>query len=330
MKDLFGKCGVNCGRCPGFAGNARTGEDRQWCSDGWAKYIGARLKPESIHCLGCQAPEPWKSGSILPDRNCIIRPCAVKTGVETCAQCSAYPCGAHSPDMDREKIAARLGTPIPEKDYLAFIEPYEGCKHLDQIRASLSPEEIMPVAEVKPIRAKITAFPDDLPCSEEEISAFRAVHGLLVKVLTAPADVYARQLTLKRRRPHMLGLLWVLGLYGELKEEDGSQLLVLDGTTYGSRKECGWLVRKRDNSFHGVTQQAARFLEDLKVHCEFVPLKRGWLLKLSFGEEAGGKAALDALKRYAVGLGEKYGEPLYAGNTRFKGEAFARFSKVDM
>jgi hypothetical protein len=57
MRDLYSKCGCNCSHCPAFKENAKTMEDKRRCSEGWAKYLGAKLKPDSIQCEGCQAKE---------------------------------------------------------------------------------------------------------------------------------------------------------------------------------------------------------------------------------------------------------------------------------
>lgn len=329
-KDWYGKCGCNCGRCPGFAGNARTDADQQYCSDGWAKYLGARLKASSIRCRGCQAAEPWKDGYLLPDRGCVIRPCAVESGLRTCANCSKFPCGAHGRDIDRAEVAERLGEAIPEDDYLAFIEPYERVKHLEGIRATLDAEDtLVPPAEVKPIRARVARFPDDLPLPKEAAAALAAVHKLIVDVQSARADTVARHLLCKRRRPHMLGLLWATGCYGDLVENERMQL-VLDGAVHGKRPEANWFVRKRDNGFFGAVRQAAQLLEDLGARWEFASLGDGWLFKLSFDERAGGQPTLEALKRYVARLVEQHGEPTYAGSSRYKGEAYARFARADM
>jgi hypothetical protein len=198
-------------------------------------------------------------------------------------------------------------------------------KHLEKIRATLDLGDIVEKIEVRPSRVKVVEFTEDLPLSQEQKFAFEAVHNLLKFILLAQTETYARQLLL----PHMLGLLWAMGQYGELYEEDGCQL-VLDGRTYGSKRECGWLVRKRDNTFYGAVQQATKLLHEYAVRCEFVPLEDGWLLKLEFDEEAGGEEALKALKKYVVGLSDQYGEPEYAGSCRFKGKAFESFAKADM
>ncbi|UCD92455.1 MAG: DUF3795 domain-containing protein [Methanobacteriota archaeon] len=144
VKDFFAKCGCNCGHCLAFKGNSKTDEDRQRCSDGWHRYLGAKLKPEICYCNGCQSSNPWKSGNILPDRSCNIRPCALHVGVKTCAYCYAYPCEdleGRIPGEDfRERTESLIGEPVPEDDYLAFLEPYEGLKHLKEMRAGLNSE----------------------------------------------------------------------------------------------------------------------------------------------------------------------------------------------
>jgi len=330
MTELIAKCGMNCARCPSFVENLHTSQDRERCSQGWATYIELRLSPEKlIACAGCQAPDEDN-----PPRyqNCYVRRCAVYTGAITCAHCAAFPCQdlplVSLPADYRARLEAHLDSAIPEKDYLTFIEPYEGLKHLEELRATLAPDQIVPKAEVVATRAPIAEFPSDLPLSSQEIAACKHIHDLIARLQRAQADTYARQLLLKRRRPHSLGLLWVMALYGEI-QKDGRRL-ALDGAQYGESKQCSWLVRKRDNSFHGAVRQAANLLGEYGLTFEFTPLEEGWSLALSFGKPAGGAAALSILKRYATLLSERHGEPQYAGSTRFRGQAFTLFSKADM
>jgi len=325
MKNLFSKCGCNCGRCPSYKGNLQTDEDRQRCSDGWHKYLGFRLSPGKLRlCDGCQAPDDENP---VRYQNCYVRKCAVRNGVETCAHCSTYPCedvkSLHEIQRAdaRERIAARLGTPIPEEDYLAFIEPYEGIKHLDEIRASLGPEDIVEMTKVS-ARPKLVDFPDDLPFSKEETSAFEALHWLIAVIESINGVSYARQAALKKRRRHLLKLLWAFGLFGEL-EEKGSPHLVIDGETY--------LAQKIHSSYSRV-KDYFKALEEYGVYCEHVPMmekgwltpggalrKRGWLMRMSFGDDAGGVSALKALQSYTARLHEEYGQ-----------RAFRYFSKADM
>jgi len=254
-----------------------------------------------------------------------VRKCALKNSVATCAHCSGYPCEdvpkvSLSADA-RARTAARLGAPIPEEDYLTFIEPYEGLKHLDEIRASLAPEDIVEMTRVS-VRPRIVDFPDDLFFSKAEPPAFEALHRLIAAVEAVDGVSYARQAVLKKKRRHLLKILWAFGLFGELEEEGGSHL-VIDSETY--------LAQKIQSNYSRV-KDYFKALERYGVHCEHVPLteegwltptealrKEGWFIKVSFDEDAGGVPALKALQSYAAKLEEKYGE-----------RAFRYFSKADM
>jgi hypothetical protein len=240
MRNYYAKCGCNCGHCPAFKENARTEEDKKRCSDGWAKYLGAKLKHDSIQCEGCQASEPWKTGNLLPDSSCYVRPCAIHTGVKNCSYCSAYPCEdlkTRIPREDfRELTETRMGFRMPEEDYLSFIEPYEGLKHLEEMRSKLTPGDIVESAEVKPLKTQIVDFPSGLRIPAKEVRAYRNLHNLLSNIMSARADLYVRQVLLKRRRPHILGILWTIGLYGEFYKDKPDRLF-LDSEIHGVRKQ---------------------------------------------------------------------------------------------
>jgi len=335
MSDLIAKCGANCNRCPSYKKNLVTAQDRQRCSDGWHKYLGFRLSPEKLLCCdGCLVANEMKPVRYYRS-GCRIRKCAERNSAQTCAHCSEFPCE----DVRRmwtgytkKAVAARLGiqaSEIPEEDHLAFIEPYEGMKHLKAVRASLNPSDIVKNRKVAPIRARIVDFPEYLRMRDGDIASFKNVHGILRNVLTAPAKTYARQEFLKNRRRHILGFLWLMGHYGDLREEDGGWL-VLDGARHGSRPQCRWLVIKRDNSLHTAVRQGSDLLRDRGIDWKYEPSGSRWLLKLTFNKKAGGLASLKALTTYTLALAKEYGEPVYAGNSRLKGEAFVLFSKADM
>ena len=323
MKDLFAKCGCNCGRCPSYKENLQSDEDRQRCSDGWWRYFGFRLSADKLRsCDGCQTPDDENP---VRYQNCYVRKCAVKNDVETCAHCSGFPCEdvpkvSVSADA-REKTAARLGAAIPEKDYLTFIEPYEGLKHLNQIRSSLAAEDIVEMTRVSVI-PKIVNFSDDLPSSREETSAFEALHRLLAVLEAADGVSYSRQTALNKNRRHLLKILWAFGRFGELKEEDGLHL-VIDGETYLAQKIHSGYSRMKDYF---------KILEKYGVRCEHVPLteeawltprgalrKKGWVMKLSFSDDTGGASTLRALQKYTARLSEEHGE-----------KTFGSFSRADM
>lgn len=335
MKDIYGKCGCNCGRCPAFKAHAKTMEDRKHCQNAWNKYLGTNLKKfEWIYCDGCQTPDPWKSGNVLPDRTCNLRPCAIKMKITTCAQCSAYPCEELTeriPGKDfRKRVTHRLGKPISEKDYRAFVEPYEGLKHLQEIRASLSPKDIVKMPEIEPLKARIVAFPKELPFPKKKKSAFESLHRLFMNILTARTKTYARQVLIKRRQQHFLSLLWIFGRYGKFKKKN-SPHVVIDSDTLNSVPDFKSIIRKYDNTVHSTVKQCFRIFKDYGIHGEYVtPKKKERLLRLSFTKRAGGIDALKALKSYVSRLVDTFGEPTYVGASQYKGKSFERFSMADM
>lgn len=328
MRDWYGKCGNNCGRCALYAGNL-TDEKREWCANGMARYINWRPKPENLRqCAGCQATKGFHY-----IKNCPVRLCAQHNDVKNCAHCAAFPCPevpTVSVSVDyRAQVAERLGSPIPEADYQAFIEPYEGMKHLEEIHESLGPENIVEMKEVRPLRARLVGFPEDLIMSEEQVAGFRALYQLMVDVLTGRTDRYVRQVMLKKRQPLILTLLWVFGRYGDLTTDDSQ--LVIDGAAHGSLADFDAIVRERDNALHGAAAVSVGLLQDLNVRVEHEPLtKKTWRLRMLVADDAQGSCILEALKDYTSTLVEAHGEPVYAGSGRYRGEAFACFSKADM
>jgi hypothetical protein len=326
MTELFSKCGATCSRCPAYRENISSYEDRQRCSDGWQKYLGVRLHPDRCYCDGCQTPDDEQPTLVIGKYGCNIRKCAVKNGVETCAHCSGYPCLAVRTQFSfdagsRERITAHLGAPVPEEEYLAFVEPYELHRHLDEIRAALGPDEIVEMTRVA-VKPRLAGFPNDLPLSAEETMALQALHRLLGEVGTAEDISYAEQAILQKRRRNLVKLLWVLGLYGE-PAQDGDLYLNLDSEAYMAQKI---------ESDYAKLKGYFEILAEHGVYCEHVPLiekgwrtprgslrKKGWLIRLTFGEQAGGVPVLEALRSYAASLDEQLD----------KG-AFRRFSRADM
>jgi hypothetical protein len=321
MKDMIAPCGTNCSRCPSYKENLLTDEDRQRCSDGWYTYHGFRLSPDKLRCcVGCQAPDYEHSEHYI---SCNKRKCALFNGIETCAHCSAYPCEVFGlgPDFSREKVEARLGAPVPEDDYLVFVEPYEGVKHLDEIRASLEPEGIVEMTPVS-LEPRLADYPGDLAFPEGEKMAYEALYRLIGAMGTASGVSYAWREVLKKRRRHLLKILWAFGCFGELEEEGGPHLM-LDSGTY---------LAQRIHSSYSVVKDYFKALGEYGVRCEHVPVeqegwltptnalrKGGWYMKMSLDENVGGVPLLEALRTYTSELNEAYGK-----------NAFRRFSRADM
>jgi hypothetical protein len=224
------------------------------------------------------------------------------------------------PDFSREQVEARLGIQVPEEDYLVFVEPYDGAKHLDEIRTSLKSEDIVEMSPVS-LEPQLAGFPSDLPFPERERVTYEALYRLMGAIGIASGISYAWREVLKKRRRHLLKILWAFGCFGELEED--SPHLVLDSETY---------LAQKIHSNYLVVKDYFKALSEYGVRCEHVPIEKegwltptgalrkgGWYMTLSLDEDAGGVPVLNALRSYAANLDKVYGK-----------NAFRRFSRADM
>ena len=340
MSKLTSKCGMDCGTCPWgpYPRQDMTAEEFGQYKKRVKEILG--YTPMKTPCPTCQTlDEEIPKGSKLPPRNCLVRQCVDKTGIENCAYCSRFPCEQAkdtSGAWNRQKFEEKLGRTISEEDYHAFVEPFEALARLESLRASLKPQETVEAIKVPPIKTEIVDFPEKLPLSREETAAFEAVHKLLTNIKRSKlglkdTDLFAQQQRLKARMPHFLRFLWILGRFGNLKKEDGKHTLVVDAKLYidnrGSEKTLA--------SWSFVKDVILKILSEFGVHCERVALKgvkeknlitpggylrsKGWTLRMNFDEKAGGFVALKALQTYTKRLDEKYDK-----------KAFRYFMKADL
>ncbi len=282
--------------------------------------------PIRTPCVTCTIPDfEIPKGSKLPNRRCLIRQCVDRTGIANCAHCSRFPCDtakATAGVWNRGNIEKRLGIPISEEEYHAFVEPFEGINRLETIRATLKPEEIVEPVKVQKSEVKIADFPQNLPFSKEETASFKAVHKLLATMKRSSlglrdTDTFAQQQRLENRRIHVLRFLWIFGRCGKF-EKEGNTHLVVDAWNYeasrGSEKTLAIWSFVKDTVF--------KVLSEYGVCCERVALKgvteedlvtgtgylrsKGWVMKISFDEKIGGPTALKALQTFARKLHQKY------------------------
>lgn len=291
-----------------------TAEEFEQYRENAKKILG--FKPIKTLCVTCQTPdEEIPKEAKLPSRNCLIRQCVSKIGVANCAYCSRFPCDtvkATGGVWDRKKIEEKLGAPISEEEYHAFVAPFEGMYRLVAIHASLGPEQVVEPVKTPASETKIVDFPENLPFSKEEAASFKAVHKLLVTVKRSllgltDTDTFAQQHRLDSRRAHILRFLWILGGHGKFEREKGAYLVV-DAKTYeanrGNEKMLAIWPFVKDTVF--------KTLSEFGVPCERVALEgvkeedlttstgylrsRGWVMKMSFKEKIGGATALEALQ----------------------------------
>ena len=140
MGKNIARCGYRCDLCPAYTDNISSEEDRAKVSDGWFRYYGFRIPPEAICCDGCLAEDCDNPHRIDPD--CEVRQCAEKRGLPNCAHCDEYICDKLTKKMvDPDKTVRQAGAPVPQEDYVRFIEPYSNRKVLDEIREDVARRE---------------------------------------------------------------------------------------------------------------------------------------------------------------------------------------------
>jgi len=323
MEELTAKCGCSCSHCPSYKENLKTAADRKRCSRGWEKYFQIKIKPEKLRlCDGCSIPDQARKEYYL---NCRVRRCANFNGVKNCAYCSAYPCQdvltVHSVQKPgaRERIEERLGHRIPQNDYLFIVEPYEGIKHLDEIRGTLKSVDIVEVIPVSKVPQTVP-FPEEMPFNKKAKSAYRKIHGIISSVEVGENVSCARLTEMVKNRKNILKLLWTFGLYGESVK--GGEFLILSSEKYSAQKIA---------SYQTKAQELILILGRYGLECEIVPLddrvwrtaggalrREGWLMKMS-AKKGLNQEIFRALKNYAELLNKKYGK-----------HAFRYFAKADM
>jgi len=261
-----------------------------------------------------------------------------KVGVANCAYCSRFPCQAEKNTgglWSRRKFEEKLGAPVSEEDYHAFIEPFEALNRLEGIRTKLKTKEIIEPPRMPAAKVKIIEFPSDLPFPKEETAAFKTVHRLLEKISQSQlqltdTDTFAQQQRLDSRRAHILRFLWIMTGYGEIKKGNDA-FLEVDAKTFlanrGSEKTLAIWSFLRDTAF--------KVLADFGVHSERIALEgvkekdletgtgymrdKGWVMRMSLDKKAGDVTTLTAMQKYAKKLHAKYAK-----------KAFSHFAEADM
>jgi DNA modification methylase len=89
MLSIIAYCGLDCAKCDIF--KATQAEDlvrKKQIAERWTREHNIEFTTQDIECDGCQSQRI--SGWCR--KICLIRPCADKRGVKTCAHCSDYQC----------------------------------------------------------------------------------------------------------------------------------------------------------------------------------------------------------------------------------------------
>ena len=316
MNNNIGKCGCDCTNCPTYKENIKTIEERINCSSGWSKYLNIKLSPEKLRaCDGCSLPDSDRNIYYL---NCTIRKCCMENDFKNCAYCNLYPCdelkNVHSivNIHTKEEFTDNTGKSITNDDYMIFVEPYTGIKHLNEIRNNIRKSEIKDYKKYS-VKIKFADFPQKI--KKSDIDSFRRIYSFLTTIGVQKDISYARYVTVKKRREILLKIIWVIALLGEFKETNSS-FLELEGKTFLSQKVYGMYDKLKD---------CFKELKDYKIYCDIIPLdtkrwltptgglrNEGWKIIMSFGSAMSDLTALVTLKNFVTRLNNKYEKRAYA------------------
>ena len=119
--------------------------NRQVFGDGLERYDGDKLTLEECYCDGCMAEDSGNPALITKD--CRVRSCVISRGLQNCALCERYPCSdVQKKFVERRKVEARFGGPMPEEDYRLFVMPNEGRQALENVRRKGKGSNSLPCA----------------------------------------------------------------------------------------------------------------------------------------------------------------------------------------
>ena len=81
-------CGLNCKECPAnIAKQTDDQELREKTAKAWSG-PGFTVEANQVNCDGCHS----EGELFFHCHQCGVRSCAIEKGVNTCAECSEYPC----------------------------------------------------------------------------------------------------------------------------------------------------------------------------------------------------------------------------------------------
>ena len=131
-EEIVTRCGMRCDLCVAYIRHPdhQNLEARKRASGVWEKYFGFRIEPGDIVCGGCFDDE------CLLDKDCPVRPCVIRHGYETCAQCGEFEeCQTLDKRLvDEDHTAEKAGGTIPESDR-KYIEAFINHRRLQEMRS---------------------------------------------------------------------------------------------------------------------------------------------------------------------------------------------------
>jgi len=329
MNEMVGKCGILCTICPWSKSvqDSMSKDEYNEYKIQCKKILGYAPAGAYQNCVGCQTPEEeWPEGTRIPLKKCLTRLCVMRNEIENCAYCSRFPCDyikVKANEWSRENVEKKHGGSVSDEDFNTYIFPFESYKRLEEINSKLTPNQIVEVKTVPPLKDKTVPFPDKLPMHKNEITSLQNVHKIIREISTSSLglkdiDTYAQQERLKARIKHLMRFLWIIGTFAE-KEVDKDSLII---------NAKSYLKNRRSETSLGhwpfMEKFAIKIFKEFGVICELVQLSeekigrkgwitptgalrdRNWMMRVSIADIKGGYKTLVALQSFCKKLEEKY------------------------
>ncbi|QEE14419.1 DUF3795 domain-containing protein [Promethearchaeum syntrophicum] len=300
----YSKCGMDCSLCPWSKSVRQTmnNEGFQEFRTRCKSVLGYSPSESFSNCVGCQTPnEEIPPKSYLPTPNCKVRKCVQFSEIENCAYCSNFPC----PTIDyiaglwtREKLEKQRKTKISDLDYQQIVEPFEGLRHLNEIRQDIAPSDYKKPKLFPSLDYKIVPFPAHFTRYKEKMNDMMKLYEQLCRLYSNSDNTYAGQQSYKEFRRFTYNFFWIMGKFGifELKEKK----IVIDQVTFMREKKKKNLTRR--NHFFKMLKSFGIRIEELNF------TKKTGNLKMSFDLSIGGSNVLHGLQIYINELDKNFGK----------------------
>ena len=243
---------------------------------------------------------------------CVIKNCVTRNGVPTCAHCAAFPCEEIVPE----------DWPGREYEPVWVASPTARHGHLTALRATLGDADVVEPKALVEGRARVVPMPSRMVLSRK---ACEVIHCYLSAVAMArPATSYARQYRIRQAKHHLVSYLWQFGRGGELRMSPHPHMWM---------EKHEWKKREQDiPDPHWAMDIARCHMPGVQagVLLKKTTSPKNWEVALRMDGSQDGLDTLRALQAYTRALCDTYGEPVWAGNARYKGEAYTRFAAADM
>ncbi len=126
-------CGYRCDLCKAYVRNIRKHDQRAELVAVWKKHYDLDYHPGEIYCDGCRSK---KKDAQFMDKSCPVRNCVLNRQINSCADCSDYPCEAFASRTGHcfADVKDRQGVRFDEAEFEQFLTAFDNKTRIDRLR----------------------------------------------------------------------------------------------------------------------------------------------------------------------------------------------------